>query len=85
MLDEWMESLARELGLEHDPAATRLLLDVARDATHQVVRPAAPLTTFLVGYAAARAGGGPEAVRTAAATASRMAREWAEAHPRPET
>ena len=35
------------------------ILDLARDAAHQVERPAAPLTTFLVGYAAALRGGSP--------------------------
>ena len=33
------------------------ILDLARDAAHQIERPAAPLTTFLVGYAAAMRGG----------------------------
>ena len=32
-----------------------LILDLARDAAHGVARPAAPLTTFLVGYAAGTA------------------------------
>ena len=51
-LDTWVTRLASELGV--DPAAvdTSLLLDVARDAAHAVARPAAPLTTFLVGLAA---------------------------------
>ena len=58
VLDDWVAALAAELDV--DPAAVdvRHLLDVARDAAHQVDRPAAPLTTFLVGYAAGLRGGG---------------------------
>ncbi|MFB8367078.1 DUF6457 domain-containing protein, partial [Streptomyces sp. NPDC055929] len=52
-------------------------LDLARDAAHGVARPAAPLTTFLVGYAAARAGGGPEAVAEASRKAAALAARWA--------
>jgi hypothetical protein len=42
-----------------------------------VARPAAPLTTFLVGYAAAQAGGGPEAVAEASRKATALALRWA--------
>lgn len=34
-----------------------LVLDLAREAAHGVARPAAPLTTFLAGYALGAAGG----------------------------
>lgn len=73
LLDSWVLELAAELGV--DPAAVDrdLLLDVARDAAHGIARPAAPLTTFLVGLAAGLRGGSAEAVREAAATAQRMA------------
>ncbi len=65
VLDEWISAVKEELGIDLD-VDTGLLLDLARDAAHGVARPAAPLTTFLVGYAAARAEGGPEAVAEAA-------------------
>jgi hypothetical protein len=39
------------------------ILDLARDAAHGIGRPAAPLTTFLAGYAAGVRGGGPQEVR----------------------
>jgi hypothetical protein len=76
VLKQWTEALAAELGvaLEVDE---RLLLEVARDAAHSVARPAAPLTTFLVGYAAALSGGDAEAVARASATAQRLAAAWA--------
>jgi hypothetical protein len=50
-LDEWVAALSAELGVDLE-VDVRLLLEVARDAAHAVDRPAAPLTTFLVGYAA---------------------------------
>lgn len=72
-LDDWTERLAGELGVDAGAADVEMLLAVARDAAHNVARPAAPLTTFLVGLAAGRDGGGPEAVRRAADIAQRLA------------
>ncbi|MFE7767373.1 NTP transferase domain-containing protein [Streptomyces sp. NPDC057438] len=80
VLDEWISAVKDELGIDLDVDITELL-DLARDAAHSVARPAAPLTTFLIGYAAARAGGGPEAVTEAARKASALALRWAEEDP----
>ncbi|MFF8275469.1 DUF6457 domain-containing protein [Streptomyces lateritius] len=78
VLDEWITAVKDELGIEID-VDTGVLLDLARDAAHGVARPAAPLTTFLVGYAAGRAGadGGPEAIAEAARKAAALANRWA--------
>ena len=76
VLDEWIAAVKTELGIELD-VETGPLLDLARDAAHGVARPAAPLTTFLVGYAAARADGTPEDVAEAAHKAAALARRWA--------
>ncbi|MFF9913513.1 NTP transferase domain-containing protein [Streptomyces sp. NPDC013457] len=79
VLDEWINAVKAELGIEID-VDTGVLLDLARDAAHGVARPAAPLTTFLVGYAAGRvaeSGGGPEAVAEAASKAAALAGRWA--------
>ncbi|MCX5284487.1 NTP transferase domain-containing protein [Streptomyces sp. NBC_00198] len=76
VLDEWITAVKDELGIDLD-VDTGVLLDLARDAAHAVARPAAPLTTFLVGYAAARAGGGPEAVAEASRKATELALRWA--------
>lgn len=81
MLTEWTERLAAELGLdlERDLALdVNAVLDLARDAAHTVERPAAPVTTFLVGYAAALRGGGIEAVNGCTATALDLIRRWEE-------
>ncbi|MFC4244012.1 DUF6457 domain-containing protein [Gryllotalpicola reticulitermitis] len=65
-LDEWLAEACRLLGITTDPRlSTPLLLDVAARAAHTVVRPAAPITTFLVGLAAGRVGGSDEDVARA--------------------
>ncbi|MGW8328259.1 NTP transferase domain-containing protein [Streptomyces sp. NPDC055808] len=76
VLDEWITAVKDELGIELD-VDTRVLLDLARDAAHGVARPAAPLTTFLVGYAAAQAGGSGKDVAEAAHKAAALALRWA--------
>jgi molybdopterin-guanine dinucleotide biosynthesis protein A len=80
VLDEWISAVKNELGIDLD-VDTGVLLDLARDAAHGVARPAAPLTTFLVGYAAAQANGGPEAVAEAARKAAALALRWADEDP----
>ncbi|MEU2618686.1 NTP transferase domain-containing protein [Streptomyces sp. NPDC007157] len=77
VLDEWISAVKDELGIDLD-VDTGVLLDLARDAAHGVARPAAPLTTFLVGYAAAQGEGGPEAVAEAARKAVALALRWEE-------
>lgn len=61
-LDEWMRTVSSALGLG-DEVDRDLVLDLARIVAHNVARPAAPLTAFLAGLAAGRAGGDEEAVR----------------------
>lgn len=77
VLDEWISAVKDELGIDLD-VDTGVLLDLARDAAHNVARPAAPLTTFLIGYAAAQAGGGPEKVAELARKAADLALGWSE-------
>ncbi|MEU5434114.1 NTP transferase domain-containing protein [Streptomyces sp. NPDC020719] len=76
VLDEWITAVKNELGIDLD-VDTGVLLDLARDAAHGVARPAAPLTTFLVGYAAAKAGGEGTDVAEAARKAVALAQRWA--------
>ncbi len=72
-LDSWIAQLAAALGVDAACVPRDLLLDVARDAAHAVARPAAPLTTFLVGLAAGLRGGSLDEVHAAAALAQRLA------------
>ncbi|MER7760510.1 NTP transferase domain-containing protein [Streptomyces sp. NPDC097619] len=73
VLDEWITAAKTELGLDLD-VDVKALLDLARDAAHGVARPAAPLTTFLVGYAA---GAGGLSLEEATRRASALALRWA--------
>jgi hypothetical protein len=70
-VDDWVASLRDALGLSDEIDVT-LLLDVARDSAHAVARPAAPVTTYLLGLAVARGAD----VDAAAAMITELAREW---------
>ena len=73
VLDDWLAAVAAELGLD-EPVDVTLLLDLTRDVAHNVVRPAAPLTTYLLGLAVARGADPAEASGRIAA----MAAAWTE-------
>lgn len=51
-MDEWIEQLKSEFDIDTQPDID-VILNVARDAAHHVARPAAPVTTFLMGVAVA--------------------------------
>jgi Domain of unknown function (DUF6457) len=53
-LDEWVGAACAELGLDPAVADQRAVLDLARQVAHQVDRPAAPVTAFLLGVAVGR-------------------------------
>jgi Domain of unknown function (DUF6457) len=63
-MEEWITEAKAELGIDLDVDVTELLA-LAKLVAHKVARPAAPVTAFLVGYAAAQADGGPTAVTAA--------------------
>ncbi|GAA1709000.1 hypothetical protein GCM10009809_01540 [Isoptericola hypogeus] len=73
VLDRWVDALEAELGLPPRTVDVGAVLDLARDAAHQVARPAAPVTTFAAGYAAglatARGDAGADVVERAGALA----------------
>jgi len=56
-LDAWWATLIAALDLPEVPVGRDAVLGLAGDAAHRVVRPAAPIATFLAGFAAGRAGG----------------------------
>lgn len=78
-LDAWVQALAETLGLGADEYPIGLLLDLTRDAAHGVVRPAGPLTTYLVGLAVA----GGMSVEDAAARTRATIAEWKTNSPEP--
>ena len=69
-LDDWTESV--RVALHLDTVDSALVLDLARDVAHGVMRPAAPLTAYLLGVAVGR-GADPH---EAAATVGMLVREW---------
>ncbi|MCW2801766.1 MAG: molybdopterin-guanine dinucleotide biosynthesis protein [Aeromicrobium sp.] len=65
VLDDWVAKLAAELGIADLDLDITQVLDLAGSAAHAVVRPAAPLTTFVAGLAAGLAGGLPSDLQAA--------------------
>lgn len=76
-LDTWIQEVAEALDVPADVVDRDAILDLARVAAHNVARPAAPLTTYLAGYAAGLRGRGPdhaaETIRIATEAAERAA------------
>lgn len=72
-LSMWVATLAARLDLDPADVDVEAVLDLAADAAHAVIRPAAPLTTFMAGLAAGRNGGGAEAIGAALRTCSEAA------------
>jgi molybdopterin-guanine dinucleotide biosynthesis protein A len=50
-LRDWMAAVVAELGLPEDVIVPSPLLDTARDVANAVVRPGAPMSTYLIGVA----------------------------------
>lgn len=53
-LDSWIAAAGREAGVDPAEVPARLVLDLARDVAHGVVRPGAPVTAYLLGLAVGR-------------------------------
>jgi hypothetical protein len=78
-LDEWAATVREALDLGDGAEGERkLVLDLARDVAHGVLRPAAPLSAYLLGLAVGR-GADPQ---VAAATVTDLVGRWSMAHPR---
>jgi len=79
-LDEWVTLVCGELAIEQPDV--RAVLDLARDVAHGVDRPAAPVTSLLIGLAAGSAADVPaliERVRSLIPPAEYPGRSEAEA------
>jgi uncharacterized protein DUF6457 len=74
-LHDWIDELCDVLDIEVE-VDEALILDLARDAAHQVERPAAPISTFLLGYAAAGFDGNPAELERLAGLAAALAMRW---------
>jgi hypothetical protein len=62
MTDAWLADVGRSLDVDTDVIDVDSLLRLARDVAHGVERKAAPLTTFVVGYAAGARGADSDGV-----------------------
>ena len=71
-LDRWVAAASAELGLNPAEVQPKAVLDVARDVAHQVLRPGAPVTAYLMGVAVGR-GADPQ---TVAERISALAAGW---------
>lgn len=81
-LEEWCRMLLQAFELEGVEVDVNEVLAVAGVAAHSVVRPAAPLTTFIAGYAAGMARGIGQANDDAAMSAALgLARQVAKQYP----
>lgn len=80
-LDAWLAAAAAELGVDSEVVSISTVLDVARDVAHDVARPAAPLSTFLLGVAFGRLGAAadPERLDELAALLVDRADAWKQA------
>ncbi len=74
-LHDWIDELCDVLDIDAE-VDEALVLDLARDAAHNVERPAAPITTYLLGYAAALHEADPERIEKLAAAATALAERW---------
>ena len=78
ILDEWSNRLAQALQLLDLEIDQELLLDLARKSAGSVIHAAAPVTTFMVGYAAGlEAGTGSAGSKAASGAAIRKAADVA--------
>jgi hypothetical protein len=69
-LEQWTAAVCADLGLDPASADITTVLDLARVAAHGVARPAAPLTTYLVGVAVGLGMNLPDAARRISALAA---------------
>jgi hypothetical protein len=74
-LDNWTDAACEKLGIEVALVDIRQILDLARVAAHQVDRPAAPLTAYLLGLAV----GTGQSADQAAAQLEALAAGWPQA------
>jgi hypothetical protein len=78
-MNEWLQEVIRALNLGEvtqgvSESDLKAILDAARHAAHQVERPAAPVTTYLMGMAVARGGD----IQEISDTIEALAQAWAQ-------
>jgi hypothetical protein len=76
-LRAWISAACAELGVQPSIVDERAVLDLARQVAHQVDRPAAPVTAFLLGVAV----GSGEQLGPAADRLLALTERWQQAQP----
>jgi len=74
-LHDWIDELCDVLDIETE-VDEALILDLARTAATNVQRTAAPITTYLLGYAAALHEADPDKIERLSGIAAGLAEEW---------
>lgn len=74
-LHDWIDELADVLDVETE-VDEGLVLDLARVAAQNVQKTAAPITAYLLGFAAGASDANPEQVERLAARAQQLAESW---------
>ena len=74
-MDRWIAAAAAELDLDPAEVDVPVVLDLARDVAHNVLRPGAPVSAYLLGLAVGRGADPTDAARRLAD----LAREWSPA------
>jgi hypothetical protein len=72
-MDQWVADVTAELGLDATDVPVKEVLDVARDVAHNVLRPGAPVSAYLLGLAVAAGADPAEAAAKISALALRKA------------
>ncbi|RKN14628.1 hypothetical protein D7147_28140 [Micromonospora musae] len=54
VMDDWVTAACAELGLDPAQVPVPAVLNLAKDVAHQVLRPGAPVSAFLLGLAVGR-------------------------------
>jgi Domain of unknown function (DUF6457) len=76
-LDDWTSAVCAELGLDPEDTTQKTVLNLTRVVAHLVDRPAAPLTSYLLGLAV----GSGQPLEETAAQLQQLARKWQADHP----
>lgn len=71
-MERWVAAAAAELDLDPSTVDVPVVLDLARDVAHNVLRPGAPVSAYLVGVAVGRGADPAEA----AGRLAELARSW---------
>lgn len=77
-LQRWITVLIDELGVDPDVVDVDGLLVLTREVAHEVLRPAVPITAFVMGYAVAQGGGNRARFDAVAAQVSATVTGWRE-------